>query len=197
MKYIKIYVLLIFILTLEGCSENINLNNNQQVKKVIEKENYLIELIAKDFNIKLKSCSLKIPFRYKLQSFSVDEVHFVHKEVKEKGIFEPVNSILTHRIYITNKINLDISMLLSDLNFISEKKIDDISLLRYKPKKLKNIDKSNPIHIKHEQMYIRNNTFFINGKDFSMIVSETDEHIDEIYKMIEDCASQMSAEKKK
>jgi len=192
MNYIKIYILLIFILTLEGCSDNISPEENS----VNKKENHRIEILAKDFNIKLKSCSLKIPFRYKLQSFSFDEVHFVHKEVEEKGIFEPGNYILTHRIYITNKINLDTNMLLSDLKFISEKKLDNINVSRYKPKSSKNIDKSNPIHIKHEKMYIRNNTFFINGKDFSMIVDETDTHIDEIYKMLEDCATQMNIEKK-
>jgi hypothetical protein len=191
MKYIKIYILLIVVLTLEGCLNNISSDDKQQIKKVIEKESYQIKVIAKDFNIKLMSCSLKIPFQYKLQSFSVDEVHFVHKEAEEKRIYEPKNFILSHRIYITNKINLNINMLLSDLKFISEKKFDNINVSRYKPKKLKNIDKSNPIHIEHEKMYIRNNTFFINGKDFSMIINETDEYIDEVYKMIEDCASQL------
>ncbi len=180
-----------------------------------EKSNNLT-VFADNYIVKVKSCSLKIPSRYHLMDFSQHQpndldkksnpnnkfsyqsIYFLHKDVDSEDNFSVRNTILNHSIEITNNSFSNINMLISKLRFISSKKISTIKVSRYKPLALKNIDKENTIQLRNEKLFRLNNILIVNEKNFSIIVNETDEYIDEMYKMIEEgCASDIAKIKSK
>jgi len=186
--------------------------SNAMSKDMKEKSNN-IELFADNYTVKIKSCSLKIPLRYKLIEFSYHKpnaldkrvnpnnnfsykiISFFHKDVDSEDKFSIKNLILYHSIKISNHNFSNINILTSKLQLVSSKKILGIKVLRYKLKKL-NIDKTNPLQLKNNKLYKLNNTIIVNEKNFAIIINETDEYIDEIYKMIRNCASMIDKKNK-
>ena len=206
MNFFKINIIIVLFI-LMGCSNAIS----QEFK---ENKN-TITVQAKNYKVKLKSCSLEIPLRYELidfshreptyidkqvypnKNFSYQAISFVHKEVNNQNWSTFKNFILEHKIEIANKKFLDIDVFSSKLQFISSKKFSDIHVLRYKYKKLKNIDRTDVRQFNNEKLNKLNNILIVNETGFSIIINETDEYIDEIYTMLEDCASQMDTKEKK
>jgi len=193
---ISIWMSLFFIM---GCSSN-------ATSKELTDESGELTLSADNYRVKIKSCSLKIPSRYKLiefshhqpndldkrvnpdNKFSYKAIVFSHKDVENEDRLSVKNLILSHNIHISNNNFSNMNLLTSKLQYISNKNISDINISRYKPKKLK-IDKNDSLQLRNAKLSKLNNTLIVSGKDFTIIVNETDEYIDEIYKLIENCTS--------
>lgn len=203
MIFFKTNIIILFVIM--GCSNATSQGfeqNKSNESIAIEND---ITVSAENYKVQLKTCSLKIPSRYKLRNFSYytpshpynaspyKKVSFLHKEVSSEDWSTIKNFILEHKIEIANKKFLNMDVFTSKLQFISSKKVSDISVLRYKHKALKNIDKSDKRQLKNEELYKLNNILIVNEIGFSIIVSETDEYIDEIYEMIEGCAKEMNS----
>lgn len=197
-------MILIVLFLVMGCTNSTSHEIERNITKVNSTgANNDILLYAENYKVKLKSCSLSIPSRYNLQNFSYQtplypintkpytEINFSYKEASTVK-----NFILSHSIHIANKKSLNIEVLTSKLQFISSKEVFNLKILRYKPKELRHIDKSNPQHIKNEKLYKLNNTIIVNKASFTILVDETDEYIDEIYKMIEGCANEINIKEK-
>jgi len=140
------------------------------------------------------SCELKIPWRYKLDSFDKDRKEYLFSYQNSNQLKK---YIYNHRIRVERKENDYISLadkvFSENFNLISLKNFNDIKSFRYKgkDKEEKQNNCKNQQSCKEVDMYFKNNYLVVYGKDFIMIIEETDEYIDEIYKMIEDCAAQL------
>jgi len=203
MNFFKINIF-ISLFVIMGCT-------NATSQDIKEESSNSITVFSDNYTVKLESCILKIPSRYKLIDFSQHEpndldkksnpnnkfsyqsIYFLHKDVDSEDNFSARNTILTHSIEITNNFFSNINMLTSKLKFISSKKISTIKVSRYKPLTLKNIDRENTIQLRNEKLSKLNNILIVNENNFSIIVNETDEYVDEIYKMLEEgCISKVN-----
>jgi hypothetical protein len=144
------------------------------------------------FELKIDSCTLKIPQRYsqKMIFHTPNEVSFLYQEEKDvntsKAIFS--NFFLAHKITILREKNHEIiNENDEDFNLISKKNINGIQVFRFKGRMKKTIKNPNEGQLKNINMFKQNNYFHIFGNDFYIVVQETDEYADDIYQIIEDC----------
>jgi len=154
---------------------------------------HLKEKIFIDTNqVSFKSCDLKIPWRYKLSTFDKDRKEYLFSYENSNQLKK---HIYNHRIHLERKNDGYIShadkIFSKNFNLISINNFGDIKLFRYKGKDNdgKQNNCKNRQSCKEIGMYLKNNYFLVYGKDFIMIVEE-------IYQMLEDCASQRDKEKK-
>ena len=138
------------------------------------------------FDINIGACNLAIPKSYKLKSFSPNyNFHFSHLENKSMDNFMGANFFYTHKIVISNSdLNkTEKQNLVNNLKKIYPLKkhtqVRELDIFIFKPIKNLSNDKKYDMTM--------NNIFLIFLANTAIYIEETDEYIDTIYNMIENC----------
>lgn len=154
-------------------------------------EKFSLEIIDTN-RVKTTSCILKIPIRYQLVRKSKKDVLYRHYELINKEWLDPKNILLSHRIAVKkrNELNELDNQIYKDFTLIDKKEYSPIEVYRFKAKYTEEVIIKDSL-----KLLQKNNTFYIYSHNWFVGIDETDEYVDEIYTMIEDCASQMNSKK--